>query len=116
MFAMLLFEFLDLSYVLLFNWPWGHDRITDISFLSSCIKLKSLSLDGSGVTDLSPLSLLSNTLKSLSLKNTPFSNLSQLSLFKQLEFLSLDDNNSFAVFSNRKQTCSSEFSLKKHSQ
>ncbi|KAL0217242.1 hypothetical protein RCL1_007725 [Eukaryota sp. TZLM3-RCL] len=91
-------EFLDLSNVLLFNWPWGHDRITDISFLSSCIKLKSLSLDGSKVSDLSPLSLLSHTLQSFSLKNTPFSNLSQLSLFKQLKFFSLDDNNSFAVF------------------
>ncbi|KAL0221906.1 hypothetical protein RCL1_001760 [Eukaryota sp. TZLM3-RCL] len=128
-------EFLDLSYVLLFNWPWGHDRITDISFLSSCIKLKSLSLDGSGVTDLSPLStciklkslsldgsgvtdlgplsLLSHTLKSLSLKNTPFSNLSQLSLFKQLEHLSLFHKFSFEVFPNRKRTCSSQFALKK---
>ncbi|KAL0212654.1 hypothetical protein RCL1_006280 [Eukaryota sp. TZLM3-RCL] len=106
-------EFLDLSYVLLFNWPWGHDGITDISFLSSCIKLKSLSLDGSGVTDLSPLSLLSHTLKSLSLKNTPFSNLSQLSLFKQLEHLSLFHKFSFEVFPNRKRTCSSQFALKK---
>ncbi|KAL0217446.1 hypothetical protein RCL1_008027 [Eukaryota sp. TZLM3-RCL] len=67
--------------------------ISDISFLSSCIKLKSLILDGSQVTDLSPLSLLSNNLKSLSLNNSLFSNLSQLSLFKQLEYLSLNGNN-----------------------
>ncbi|KAL0228208.1 hypothetical protein RCL1_004351 [Eukaryota sp. TZLM3-RCL] len=65
-------------------------RISNISFLSSCIKLKSLSLDCSDVIDLSPLSLLSNNLKSLSLNNTFFSNICQVSLFKQLEFLSLN--------------------------
>ncbi|KAL0221877.1 hypothetical protein RCL1_001731 [Eukaryota sp. TZLM3-RCL] len=69
------------------------NRITDISFLSTCIKLKSLSFDRSEVADLSPLSLLSNTLRSLSLNNSLFPNLCQLSNFKQLEFLSLNSNN-----------------------
>ncbi|KAL0217079.1 hypothetical protein RCL1_007562 [Eukaryota sp. TZLM3-RCL] len=81
-------ETLDLSHVRLID----YNIITDISFLSSCINLKSLSLDGSNVTDLYPLSLISNNLKSLSLNRTLFTNLSQLSLFKHLEVLSLNAN------------------------
>ncbi|KAL0224889.1 hypothetical protein RCL1_002801 [Eukaryota sp. TZLM3-RCL] len=83
-------EILDLSNVILVH--HNNSRINDISFLSSCVKLKSLSLDGSDVLDLSPLFLLSNNLKSLSLSNTGFSNLEQVVSFKQLEFLSLNRN------------------------
>ncbi|KAL0220809.1 hypothetical protein RCL1_000663 [Eukaryota sp. TZLM3-RCL] len=87
-------ETLDLSNVKLgYNSYRQIVRITDISFLSTCIKLKSLSLDRSEVADLSPLSLLSNTLRSLSLNNSLFPNLCQLSNLKQLEFLSLNNNN-----------------------
>ncbi|KAL0216923.1 hypothetical protein RCL1_007406 [Eukaryota sp. TZLM3-RCL] len=105
-------ETLDLSSVALVD--DNYNKISDISFLSSCINLKSLYLDGSKVTDLGPLSSLSSLshvslnrtevsditplvsssyLKSLSLNNSLFSHLSQLSLFKQLESLSLNDNN-----------------------
>ncbi|KAL0220620.1 hypothetical protein RCL1_000474 [Eukaryota sp. TZLM3-RCL] len=87
-------ETLDLSNVKLgYNSYRQIVRVNDISFLSTCIKLKSLSLDRSEVADLSPLSLLSNTLRSLSLNNSLFPNLCQLSNFKQLEFLSLNNNN-----------------------
>ncbi|KAL0209613.1 hypothetical protein RCL1_008451 [Eukaryota sp. TZLM3-RCL] len=87
-------ETLDLSNVKLgYNSYRQIVRVNDISFLSTCIKLKSLSLDRSEVADLSPLSLLSNTLRSLSLNNSLFPNLCQLSSFKQLEFLSLNNNN-----------------------
>ncbi|KAL0217150.1 hypothetical protein RCL1_007633 [Eukaryota sp. TZLM3-RCL] len=82
-------ESLDLSNVKL---P-GNNQITDISFLSSCIKLRSLSLCSSKVTDLGPLSHLSNSLQFLSLSNTLISDLSQLSSLKALEFLSLSNNN-----------------------
>ncbi|KAL0224641.1 hypothetical protein RCL1_002553 [Eukaryota sp. TZLM3-RCL] len=88
-----IFKFTNLETLDLSNVTLDGNRIDDISFLSSCIKLKSLSLEGSKVTDLSPLSLLSNNLKSLSLNNSLFPNLSQLSNFKQLEFLSLNSNN-----------------------
>ncbi|KAL0216859.1 hypothetical protein RCL1_007342 [Eukaryota sp. TZLM3-RCL] len=107
-------ETLELSNVKL-PAPYGCcEQITDISFLSSCIKLRSLSLDGSKVTDLGPLSSLSDLshvslnrtevsditplvssshVKSLSLNKSLFSHLSQLSNFKQLESLSLNYNN-----------------------
>ncbi|KAL0216874.1 hypothetical protein RCL1_007357 [Eukaryota sp. TZLM3-RCL] len=77
-------ETLDLSNVKLGYNTYGAVRVTDISFLSSCINLKSLSLDGSNVTDLSPLSLLVE-LECLSLKATkvldfwPLNNLTKLS-------------------------------------
>ncbi|KAL0225374.1 hypothetical protein RCL1_003286 [Eukaryota sp. TZLM3-RCL] len=81
-------ETLDLT-----NVTFRNDKITDISFLSFCFKLKSLVLDGSKVTVLSPLSYLSNSLISLSLNETLVSDLRQLSSLKQLEFLSLNYNN-----------------------
>ncbi|KAL0216865.1 hypothetical protein RCL1_007348 [Eukaryota sp. TZLM3-RCL] len=77
-------ETLDLSNVKLGYNTYGAVRVTDISFLSSCINLKSLSLDGSEVADLSPLSLLVE-LECLSLKATkvldfwPLNNLTKLS-------------------------------------
>ncbi|KAL0217313.1 hypothetical protein RCL1_007894 [Eukaryota sp. TZLM3-RCL] len=82
-------EILDLSNVRIAE---NNKPITDISFLSSCATLKSLSLDGSEVTDLSPLLSHSNSLRILSLNNTKFVNLRQISLLKQLEYLSLNDN------------------------
>ncbi|KAL0216957.1 hypothetical protein RCL1_007440 [Eukaryota sp. TZLM3-RCL] len=81
-------ETLDLSIVTL---P-GNNKITDISFLTSCVKLRSLSLDGSKVTDLSPLSLLVE-LECLSLKSTkvidlwPLNNLTKLSTLDLRETL-----------------------------
>ncbi|KAL0220260.1 hypothetical protein RCL1_000115 [Eukaryota sp. TZLM3-RCL] len=83
-------ETLDLSNVKL---P-GNNQITDISFLSSCIKLKSLFFDGSKVTDLSPLSLASfKNLVNLSLANNNITDITPLSSLLKLERLSLYNTN-----------------------
>ncbi|KAL0216991.1 hypothetical protein RCL1_007474 [Eukaryota sp. TZLM3-RCL] len=75
-------ETLDLSYVTLPN----KYKISDISFLSPCLKLKSLYLDESDVTDLSPLSSMTDLLR-LRLCNTQVHDLSPLKELSKLSFL-----------------------------
>ncbi|KAL0217054.1 hypothetical protein RCL1_007537 [Eukaryota sp. TZLM3-RCL] len=76
-------EHLDLSGVNVFE---NNEKLEDISFVSSCTRLKSLCLDNTGVHDLSPLSSLSK-LTYLSLKNTIIFDLSPLLNVVQLSFL-----------------------------
>ncbi|KAL0217371.1 hypothetical protein RCL1_007952 [Eukaryota sp. TZLM3-RCL] len=88
-------EFTELANVNLSNVILSNDsdhKITDISFLSSCVKVNSLSLDGSKVIDLSPLTFLVE-LERLSLKKTsvfdlwPLKNLTKLSTLDVRETL-----------------------------
>ncbi|KAL0216849.1 hypothetical protein RCL1_007332 [Eukaryota sp. TZLM3-RCL] len=68
-----------------------HDsaRLADISFLSSCVVLNSLTLDDTDVEDLSPLSSLSQ-LSVLSLNNTEVKDLTPINCLHNLTSLSAD--------------------------
>ncbi|KAL0217089.1 hypothetical protein RCL1_007572 [Eukaryota sp. TZLM3-RCL] len=79
-------ERLDLSFVNEFDST--KTRLADISFVSSCTKLKYLSLDGYKIDDLTPLSSLENLI-SLSLRDSVIANLLPLQHLANLSYLDL---------------------------
>ncbi|KAL0217478.1 hypothetical protein RCL1_008059 [Eukaryota sp. TZLM3-RCL] len=80
-------EELDLSGSLLFD-EFEPEPLVDISFLSTCIKLKSLALNNTGVSDLTVLTVLEEV-EYLSLNNCVVFDLGPLATLKQLHSLYL---------------------------
>ncbi|KAL0221908.1 hypothetical protein RCL1_001762 [Eukaryota sp. TZLM3-RCL] len=89
-------EYLNLSNVTNFN-HCEDEEILNISFLSSCTKLKTLLLELGSFSDFSVLSML-KTLENLSLKQSNISDLTPLSSLKRLESLSLKSTRVFDLW------------------